>query len=79
MERISVDRFNNTFTTDTGNPEKNTPSLDYIDNEGNVSTCRSLKYSRSSPCNSEVSAISDIMIATALTTAIGHTAAKEVQ
>ena len=31
LERIAIDCFCNTFTTDTGDPEKNIPSLDGID------------------------------------------------
>ena len=78
-EKIAADCFSNTFKTDTGTPAKNIPSLDDIDNEVTVSTCRSLDYSSSSPHNSEISTISDITIATAPTTAIDHTASKEVQ
>ena len=44
QERIAVDCYNNTFTTDTGTQAKNITSLDYIDNGGNASTCRSLNY-----------------------------------
>ena len=44
-----------------------------------VYTCRSLNYSISSPRNLEISTISDVMMATALTTDIDHMASKEVQ
>ena len=78
-EWIAVDWFNNAFTTDTGTPEKNITYLEGIDNKGTVSTWRSLNYSSSSPRNSEISTISDITIATDPTTAVDHTASKEVQ
>ena len=77
LERINVDCFSNTFKTDKWMPEKNIPSLDDIDNEGNVSTFHIIKYSSSYPPNSEISTISDITIATDTTTAIGRTASKE--
>ena len=67
------------FTTDPGTPTKNITSLDDIDNEGTVYTCWSLNYSSYSPCNSEISMISNITIATAPTTSIGHTPSKEVE
>ena len=51
LEQISDDLFNNNFITDAETPAKNIPSLDDIDNEGTMSTYRSLKY-YSSPCNS---------------------------
>ena len=38
-----------------------------------------MNYSSSSTCNTETITISDITIATAPTTAIGHTASKEVE
>ena len=79
LERIAVDCFNNTFTTDTGKPEKNIPYLDDIDNEGTVSTCRSLNYSSYSPRNSDISTLLDITIATVPTNTIVHTASKEVE
>ena len=79
MERIAADCFNNPFTTDTGKPSKNMPYLDGIDNEDTVFTCQILNYSSSSPCNSEISTISDITITTALTTAIYHMASKKIQ
>ena len=79
MEQIAVDCFNNNFTTDTGTPAENIASFDDIDNKGTMSTCRSLDYSSYSPHNSKISTISDITITTAPTTAIGHTASKEVQ
>ena len=77
-ERIAVHCFKNNFTTDTWTTAKNIPYIDEIYNEGTVSTCWRLNYSSSSPRNSEISTISDITIATALTTAIGHTASEEV-
>ena len=79
MERIAVDCFSNNFTTDTGTTSKNIPPLDEIDNEVTVYIFRRLNYSSSSPCNSDISIISDIMIATAMNIAIGHTASKEVE
>ena len=79
LERIAVGCFNNPFTTDTGTPEKNIPSLDDIDNEGTIPTCWILNYSSSSTRNSEISLISDITIDTAPTTAIGHMAWKEFE
>ena len=60
-------------------PENNKYSLDDIDNEGNLYTYPSLNYSSSYPRNSEISTISEITIATDTTTAIGHTALKEVE
>ena len=51
LEQIPVDCFNDNFTTDTGVPEKNIPSLDYIDNKVIVYTYQSLNYASSSPCN----------------------------
>ena len=78
-KQITVDCFNDTFTKDTGNLTKNVPSLDDIDNKGTVFTFWSLNYSSSSPRNSEISPISEITITTAPTTAIVHTALKEVQ
>ena len=74
-----MDWSSNKFTTDTQAPENNTPSLDEIDNEGTVSTCWILNYSSSSPCNSEISAILEITINNATTTAIVHTASREVE
>ena len=44
-----------------------------------MSTYQIPNYYSYSPRNSEISTISDIMIATALTTDIDHTASKEVQ
>ena len=73
-EQIAVVCFNNNFTTEIGTPTKNRTSLDYIDNDGTVYTCKRIINSISSPSNSEISTISDITIATAPTTAIGHTA-----
>ena len=78
-EQIAVDCFNNTFTTDTWITSKKIPYLGDIDNEGIVYTYWGLNYSISSPQNSEISTISDITIATAPTTDIGHTALKEVE
>ena len=77
LELIAVDCFNNNFTTDTGNLANNIPSLDNIDNEGTVHTCRRLDYSSSSPRNSEISMILDIAIATFKITDIGHTDSKK--
>ena len=71
-----MDCFNNSFTIDTGTLAKNITSLDDIDNKGTVSTCWSLKYSIYSLRNSYISTISEITIATATTTATGHTALK---
>ena len=79
MEQIAADCFNITVTIDTGTPKKNVPSLDDIDNESTVSTCRRLNYSNYSPRNSDISTISDITITTDPTTAIDHTYLKEVQ
>ena len=79
LERITSDCFNNYFTTDTGTLADNIPSLDDIDNEGTVSTCRSLNYSSSSPNNSDIRTISGITIATSQTTDIAHKASKEIQ
>ena len=79
LERIDVYCFNNTLKTDTWTSENNITYLDEIDNEGTVSTFQSLNYSSSSPRNSEIRTISDIKIATDPTTAIGHTASKEVK
>ena len=78
-EQISIDCFNNNFTKDTGTPENNIPSLDYIDNKGTVYNCRRIGYSSSSPHNSEISTILDITIATAPNTDIGHTDSNEVE
>ena len=74
-----MDCFSNHFTTDTGTPAKNIPYLDDIDNEGTFFTCWNLKYSISSPINSEISTILEITIATATTTDIGHMAPKEIE
>ena len=74
-----MDCFSNHFTTDTGTPAKNIPSIDEIDNEGTVFTFWSLKYSISSPRNSDISTILEITIATATTTDIGHMAPKEIE
>ena len=79
MEQIAVDCFNNNFTTDIGTQENNIPSLDEINNKDTVYTCHILNYSIYYPFNSEIITISDITIATAPTTAIGHTASKEVE
>ena len=49
---IYVDCFSDNFTKDNGMSSKNIPSLDGIDNEGTVSTCRRLNYSSSYSCNS---------------------------
>ena len=76
LEIIDADCFNTPFTTDTGTPEKKIPSLDDIDKKGTVSTYLSLNYYSSSPCNSEISTILDIAIATDPTTSIDHTALK---
>ena len=78
-EQIAVDCFNNTFTTYTGMPANNIPSLDDINNKGTVCICQRISYSSSSPRNSEISSISYITIATALTTYIVHTSSKEVE
>ena len=43
-----------------------------------MSKFRSLKHSISYPCHLEMCTISDITITTATTTAIGHTASREV-
>ena len=42
-------------------------------------TCQRLNYSSSFPRNSEIGTISDVTIANAPTTAIGHTDLKEVE
>ena len=78
-EQIAVDCFNNTFTTYTGMPANNIPSLDDINNKGTVCICQRISYSSSSPRNSEISSISYITIATAPTTYIVHTSSKEVE
>ena len=59
--------------------ENNIPSVDDIDNEVTVSNCWSLKYSSSSPRNSETSTISDSTIATDPSTTIVHMASNEVK
>ena len=46
-ERLDLDCFNSTFSTDTGNPEKNMPTLDEVDEVETVSTCRALRFYRS--------------------------------
>ena len=79
LERLAMDSFSNTFTTDTWTLAKIIPYLYRIYNKWNVSTCRSLNYSSSSTLNSEISIISEITIATANTTDIGHTVSKEVE
>ena len=79
LELITVDCFNNNFTTDAETPAKNIPLLDDIDNGGTVYTCRRLNYSSSSPRYSEISTISDITIATAPNTYIGHAYLKGVE
>ena len=61
------------------NLKNNIPSLGNIDDEGTVNIYKRLNYSSSSPRNSEIIAISDIKIATAPTTDIGHTDSKEVE
>ena len=78
-ERIDVYLFNNNFTTDTRTTVNNIPSLDEIDNQGTVYTCWRISHYSSSPQNSEISTISDIMIATAPTTDIGYKDVKEIQ
>ena len=77
--KIAVDYFNNTFTTDTGTPAKNTHFLNDIDSEGTVYSFWKLIYSIYPTRNSEISTISDITITTAMTTAIDHTDSKELQ
>ena len=78
-ERLAMDCFSNPFTADKVTPAKNITTLDYTDNEGTVSICRRLNCSSSSPCNSEIITIPDIAIGTATTTAISHTALKEIE
>ena len=51
-EQSAMDCFSNPFTAYIGTPEKNIPSLDYIDNKGSFSNCWILNCSRSSPHNS---------------------------
>ena len=74
-----MDFFCNPFTTYTGTPAKNIPSLDEIDNEGIVSTCQNLNYSSSSLRNLEISTILEIAISTATTNNIEHTTTKEAE
>ena len=73
-EQIAVYCFGNTVITYKVTLSNIIPYLGDIDNEGIVYTYWGLNYSISSPRNSEISTISDITIATAPTTAIGHTA-----
>ena len=77
MEQIPVDWFNNNFTIDPGATEKNIPSLGEIDKKVIVHAYLRLNYSSSSPRNSEISTVLDIMITTVSTTDIGHPASKE--
>ena len=79
LELLAMDCFINTFTTDTGAPEKNIPFLDEIDNKATVTTCWILNCYSYSPCSSEISKISEITIATDTTTSIGHTASRKVR
>ena len=67
-ELITVDCFSNTSTTDTGTPANNMPCFGDIDNKGTVYIYQRLNYSSSSPCNSEIITISDIIIATSTST-----------
>ena len=60
-------------------PANNITSLDDIDKKGTIYTCWRLNYYSYYNRNSEISTISDITIANALTYAIGHMASKEVE
>ena len=58
-ERLSQDCFNNKLSSDIGNPEKNIPPLDEVDDEDIVSTFRTLQFSS---CISPSTAVSTIKL-----------------
>ena len=70
-ERLAQDFLNNNFSPDRGNPKKNIPLLDEVDDGDTVYTCRALKfYSCISP-SAAVSTISDMNLNSASTISIG--------
>ena len=62
LERLALDCFNNSFSTDTPPPEKNTPPLDEVDEGETVSTFREIKFSSSIYPSTEVRNISNITL-----------------
>ena len=59
---MSLDCFNNIFSTDIGTPEKNLPLLGEV-NYGEINyTFRALNFSISASCYTEVSTVYDITI-----------------
>ena len=53
LEGLSIDCFNNKFSTDTGSLAKNTPLLDKVDDGETVSTWHALHFSSSDSCSTE--------------------------
>ena len=62
LEGLALDFFNNPFSTDTGIPEENIPTLDEVYEGEKVSTCRALHFYSSASRSTEVSTIYDITI-----------------
>ena len=62
LERLAFNCFNNTFSTDTGIPEKNIPLLDEIDDGETVSTCRSIHFSSTVYHSTHISTMSDLTL-----------------
>ena len=54
LERLSIDFFNNKFSTDTGSLAKNTPLLDKVDDGETVSTWHALNFYSSDYRSTEV-------------------------
>ena len=54
LERLSIDFFNNKFSTDTGSLAKNTTFLDKVDDGETVSTWHALHFSSSDSFSTEV-------------------------
>ena len=60
LERLALDCFNNTFSTDTGNLSNNIRPLDEVDEGDTVSTCCALYFYVSDSTSTEVRNISEI-------------------
>ena len=69
-EQLAQYCFNNNFSPDRGNPEKNIPPLDEVDDGDTFSICRSLHFSSCISPSTAVSTISYMNLNTASTISI---------
>ena len=78
-ERITQYCFNNNFSPNRGNLEKNIPTLDEVNDGDTFSTCRALHFSSCISPSAAVSTISNMTLNSASTISIGseHISKKE--